>query len=86
MPLVNCEINLILTWPAYWVISSATGAIKFTITGTKLYVPVVTLLIQDAKLLNCIVLQFKTVLKEQLLGMNINQKYQQKDKTFTYIT
>ena len=36
MPLVNCEINLILTWSAYWVISSAAGAIKFTITGTKL--------------------------------------------------
>ena len=76
MLLVNCEINLILTWSAYWVISSATGAIKFTITSTKLFVPVVTLLIQDAKLLNCIVLRFKTVFKEQLLGMNINQKYQ----------
>ena len=34
------------------VISSATGATKFKITDTKLYVPVVTLSIQDyAKLL-----------------------------------
>ena len=26
MPLVNCDINLILTWPEKWVISSETGA------------------------------------------------------------
>ena len=43
MPLINCEIYLILTWSGDCVISSATGAIKFKITETKLYVPVVTL-------------------------------------------
>ena len=43
--LINCEVNLELTWSTDCVISSATGE-------TKLYVPVVTLSIQDnAKLL-----------------------------------
>ena len=52
MPLINCEINLILTWSENGVISSATRITKFKITDTKLYVPVVTLSTQDnAKLL-----------------------------------
>ena len=52
MPLINCEVNLILTWSKDCVISSATGETKFKITETKLYVPVVTLSTQDnAKLL-----------------------------------
>ena len=47
----------------------------FSITDTKLYVPVVTLSTQDnAKLLE----QLKSGFKEQLIGININQKYQQK--------
>ena len=52
MPLINCEVNLILTWSENGVISSATRITKFKITDTKLYVPVVTLSTQDnAKLL-----------------------------------
>ena len=47
MPLINCEINLILTWSENCVISSATGATKFAITNTKPYVPVVTLSTED---------------------------------------
>ena len=47
MSLINCEINLILTWSEDCVISSATRENKFKITDTKLYVPVVTLSIQD---------------------------------------
>ena len=42
MPLINCEVNLILTWSKNCVISSATGETKFAITETRLYVPVVT--------------------------------------------
>ena len=38
MPLINYEINLILTWSDDCVISSATRATKFKITDTKLYV------------------------------------------------
>ena len=47
MPLINCEINLALTWSENCVISSATGTTKFAITDTKPYVPVVTLSIED---------------------------------------
>ena len=47
MPLTNCEINLILTWYENCVIYSATGATKFAITDTKLYVPVVSLSSED---------------------------------------
>ena len=43
--LINCEINLILTWSAICAVSDATAnqATTFTITDGKLYVPVVTL-------------------------------------------
>ena len=52
MPLINCEVNLILTWSATCVVSYATGETKCKITETKLYVPAVTLSTQDnAKLL-----------------------------------
>ena len=52
MPLINYEINLILTWWSTCVITNSTGAGTFAITDTKLYVPVVTLSTQDnAKLL-----------------------------------
>ena len=54
MPLIDCEINLIVTWFANCVISNAGAnqATTFAITDTKRYVPVVTLSIQDnAKLL-----------------------------------
>ena len=70
MSLINWEINLILTGSDNCFISSATGETKFKIPDTKLYVPVVTLPTQDnPKLLQ----QF---LKEQLTGININQKFQ----------
>ena len=49
MLLSNCEISLILTWSANYIISyaAANQATTFVITDTKLYVPVVTLLIDD---------------------------------------
>ena len=34
MPLINCEVNLMLTWSKDCVISSATGEAKFAITET----------------------------------------------------
>ena len=43
MPLISCEINLILTWSTNGVISEADRAITFTITYRMLYVSVVTL-------------------------------------------
>ena len=55
MPLINCEVELILTWSADCVIiyTDVDNQIStFTITETNLYVPVVTLLTQEnAKLL-----------------------------------
>ena len=75
MLLINCEVNLILTWSPTCVISSATGETKFKITETKLYVPVVTLSTQDnAKLLQ----QLKSGFKRTI---NWN-KYESNIKTF----
>ena len=47
MPLINCECNLNLTWSSTCVITNSTGAGRFTIIDTKIYVPVVTLSIKD---------------------------------------
>ena len=47
MPLINCEVSLILTWSSTCVITNSTGAGTFEITDTKLYVPVVTLSTQE---------------------------------------
>ena len=47
MPLINYEVNLILTWSKDCVITNSTGEGKFAITETKLYVPVVTLSTKD---------------------------------------
>ena len=55
IPLINCEINLILAWSARCFIIDAPidgQEPTFTITDTKLY----------------------QVLKEQSIGININQK------------
>ena len=50
IPLINCEVNLILTWSSNCV-PIATGVqnqnATFEITDTKLYVPVVTLSTQE---------------------------------------
>ena len=52
MSLINCETELILTWSKDCAIPSGTGEIKFQISETILYVPVVNLSTQDnAKLL-----------------------------------
>ena len=60
MPLINSEVELILTWPKNCVISSATGETKFAITETKLYIPVVTLSTKDnVKLLQQLKSNFK---------------------------
>ena len=46
IPLMNCKLNLILTWSANYVIASTNNTnhgATFAITETKLYDPVVTL-------------------------------------------
>ena len=41
IPLVNCEINLILNWSEDCVFSSAVRDTKSKLTATKFYVPVI---------------------------------------------
>ena len=80
MPLINCEVNLILTWSSICVITNSAGAGAFEITDTKLYVPAVTLSAQDkAKLLQQLKSGFKRVVnwnkylsKPELLAQNPN--------------
>ena len=63
MPLINFEINLILTWSnrCFIIDNHITGQEPtFTITDTKLYFPVTTLSAQDyAKLLEQLKSGFK---------------------------
>ena len=76
MSLINCEVNVLLTWSRDCVITNSTGAGKFAITETKLYVPVVTLSTQDnAKLLQ----QLKSGFKRTISW----SKYQSSIKTCT---
>ena len=74
MPLINCDINLILTLSANSFIIEApleNQVSAFTKTDTKLYVSVINLsTLDNAELLQ----QLKSVLKEKLTGININQK------------
>ena len=75
MPLINCEVELILTWSKNCVVSSTTRETKLAITEIKLYVPVVTLSTEDnAKLLQ----QLKSNFKRKI---NWN-KYESSIKTF----
>ena len=83
MPLINCEVELILNWSANCVIiytDVANQVYKFTITETNLYVPAVTLSTQDnAKLLPQLKSGFKRTIswnkylpKPELLPQNAN--------------
>ena len=80
MPLINCEVNLILTGLSTCFITNSTGVGTFSITDTKLYDPAVTLSTQDnSKLLQQLKSDFKRVinwnkylLKPDLLRRNPN--------------
>ena len=75
MLLINCEVNLILTWSKDCVITNSTGEGKLAITETKLYVPVVTLSTKDnEKLLQ----QLKSGFKKTISW----NKYESSIKTF----
>ena len=67
IPLINCEINLILTWSNRYVIIDNpidNQEPTYTITDRKFYVPVVTLSTQDdAKLLEQLKPGFKEAIK-----------------------
>ena len=83
MPLINCEVELILTWSAGCVIIYTDVSNQnptFTITETNLYVSVVTLSTQDnAKLLPQLKSGFKRTMswnkylaKPELLAQNVD--------------
>ena len=60
MPLINCEVNFLLTWSKDCAITNSTGEGKFAITEIKLYIPVLTLPTQDnGKLLQQLKFGFK---------------------------
>ena len=79
MPLINCEITFDLNWSENCVIVATNVAAEvtiFSITNTRLYVSVVALSTQDnAALLK----QLKSGFKRTITGINIKQKYQQKE-------
>ena len=69
MPLINCEVNLILTWSSICVITYSNGVGTFEITDTKLYVPVVTLSTQEnTKLLQQLKSGFKRGIKTRVIS------------------
>ena len=83
MPLINCEVNLILTWSSTFVLVSTNNANQvatFAITDTKLYIPVVTLSTQEnTKFFQQLKSGFKRVInwnkylsKPELLAQNPN--------------
>ena len=74
MPLVNYEINFILTWSSTCVITDFSGTGRFAITDAEIYVLFVTSLTQNY-LKHC-----NLGLKEELTEININQiqKYMEK--------
>ena len=60
MPLINCKINLIITWSANCVISEVNRVTTIPLADTKLYAPVVTLSTNDqVKLLQQLRSSFK---------------------------
>ena len=83
MTLINCEVNLILTWSSTCVLVASNieaHNATFAITATKLYVPVVTLSRQEnTKFLQQLKSGFKRVInwnkylsKPELLAQNAN--------------
>ena len=76
MSLINCEINLILTWSEDCAAFSTTRATRLKMSDRKPYITVVTLSTKDnAKLLKQLKSSFK-----RTIGTNINQKIHQKDQ------
>ena len=83
MPLINCDVNLILTWSSTCVLiatNTPNQNATFAITDTKLYVPVVTLSTQEnIKFFQQLKSGFKRVInwnkylsKPELLAQNPN--------------
>ena len=98
MLLINCEVELILTWTKNCVLADMTVAnnpsngLEFQITDTKLYVPVVTLSNEtDIKLLEKLKSGFKRTIKwnkyrsQMTIQNNKNNLSYLIDPTFTNV-
>ena len=86
MPLINCEINFILTWSSNCVIVSTNNENQnatFAINNTRLYIPVVSLSTQEnTKLLQQLKSGFKRIInwnkylsKPELIAQNPNSNH-----------
>ena len=98
MPLINFEVNLILTWSSTCDITNYTGAGRFTITNTKLYVLVVFLSTEDnTKFLEQLKSGFKRTINwnkhpskisteapNQYLDFLINPNFQEVNRVFVF--
>ena len=95
-PLINCKVELSLKWYENCILSSAGTAATFTITDTKLYVPVVTLKIEDDAKLSELLSngfkrsvywnKYKSIFKDYAANSNIRERldvsFQGVDKLF----
>ena len=85
MPLINCKVELSLKWYENCILSSAGTAATFTITDTKLYVPVVTLKTEDNAKLSKLLSEgfkrsvywnkYKIILKDYAANENIRERF-----------
>ena len=82
MPLINCEITLILTWPKNcFSVAGNTGnqEPKFKRTDTKPYIPVVTLSTQDnIKLLKQLKSGFKKIINQNKYQSKVTEQAQKR--------
>ena len=80
MPLINCKVKLNLTWKKECVLSNQDSNAVFIINDTKLYVPVVPVVIKI--LLNNKIKVFKNL----FIGTNIKQKEKLKIQTLMLLS
>ena len=78
MPLINCKLELSLTWNENCILISLVGNSTFAITDAKLYVLVVTLSIEDnAKLTKLLSKSFKRSVYWNKYKVILNKEYNQ---------
>ena len=79
MALINCKVEFSLKWYEECILSNAGTAATFTITDAKLYVPIVTLKIEDnTKLTNFLNEGFKRSIhwnKYKVIFKDYNNEY-----------
>ena len=80
MLLINCKVELSLSWDPNCVLSNLVGASTFTITDAKLYVPIVTLSTEDnAKLSKLLSERFKRPVHWNKYKIIPNKTYDKND-------